>query len=216
MATCAVMGQAVGTAAALCLRQGLSPRQLTQQPERVAELQQVLLRDDQTIRHRRNEDPQDLARQAEVTASDALAEAPPEQVINGFVRDQPGRWENRWAARWKPEGVFLQLTWAQPRTLRQVQITFDTGFPRELTLSQSDSVTAKMVRGPQPETVRDYALLYRGPGTADWVSLVKVTGNYQRLCRHSFGPITTTALRLHITATNGDELVRVFEVRCYG
>src|SRR5207249_9930413 len=67
MATCAVEGQAVGTAAALCTRHRLLPRQLYQDKARLAELQQTLLRDDQTIKHRKNEDPLDLARAARVT-----------------------------------------------------------------------------------------------------------------------------------------------------
>ena len=62
MATCSSIGQAVGTAAALCKRYGILPRQLAQQSKRVTELQQTLLRDDQTVRGRRNEDPADLAR----------------------------------------------------------------------------------------------------------------------------------------------------------
>ena len=59
MATCAVMGQAVGTAAALCIRHGLSPRQLYHDESRLNELQQTLLRDDQTIKNLKNEDPAD-------------------------------------------------------------------------------------------------------------------------------------------------------------
>ncbi len=65
--TLAAIGQASGTAAALCAQQGLSPRQLGQQ--RIAELQQRLLKDDQYIPELRNEDPRDLARGARLAAS---------------------------------------------------------------------------------------------------------------------------------------------------
>lgn len=67
MATCAVIGQAAGTAAALCIRHGVRPRELA--AEHAAELQQQLLRDDCYIPGVRNEDPFDRARHAEVTAS---------------------------------------------------------------------------------------------------------------------------------------------------
>ena len=50
MATCGVIGQAVGTAAALCARHGLTPRGLYEDKKRLAELVQTLLRDDQTIK----------------------------------------------------------------------------------------------------------------------------------------------------------------------
>lgn len=65
--TLSALGQAAGTAAALCVRHQLSPRALGR--ERIAELQQTLLKDDQYIPALKNEDPADLARTARVTAS---------------------------------------------------------------------------------------------------------------------------------------------------
>jgi hypothetical protein len=112
------------------------------------------------------------------------------------------------------EPVWIQLMWDQPTKVRMVQITFDTGFQRELTLSASESVTRRMVRGPQPETVRDYAL--RGLIHGHPQTLVEVTGNYQRLCRHELvppGPLL--GLRLELKATNGAPIARVYEIRCY-
>jgi hypothetical protein len=71
-----------------------------------------------------------------------------------------------------------------------------------------------MIRGPQPETVRDYVLEARLPG-GRWQELASVQGNFYRLRRHSFPPVETEAIRLRIKATNGDPLARVFEIRCY-
>src|SRR5215831_3468207 len=104
MATCSVIGQATGTAAACCLAHQLTPRQLAADKTRVEELQQMLLRDDQTIRHRRNTDPLDLARAAEVLASGTVTDSDPANVINGLVRDLPGKWESRWATEMQPGG----------------------------------------------------------------------------------------------------------------
>src|SRR6185437_4622860 len=64
MATCAVMGQATGTAAALAARHGVAPRKIYEDKEKLSELQQTLLRDDQSINNLRNDDPRDLARKA--------------------------------------------------------------------------------------------------------------------------------------------------------
>jgi hypothetical protein len=218
MATCSVIGQAAGTAAALCVWKQLLPRELAGDRQRMAELQQLLLRDDQTIRDRRNEDSLDLARRAEVSASDSVEGSEPAHVINGLVRDLPGKWDNRWGAKLGPDGVWLQLDWKQPQTLRQVQLTFDTGFHRELTHSQQNDKykgDRAIIWGPQPETVRDYELLYLAPGQDTWTSLGKFTGNYQRLRRHEFAPFRATALRLRITATQGEGTARVYEIRCY-
>ncbi len=66
-ATCAVMGQAAGVAAALCRKYRRSPREL--RAERIMELQQALLKDDAYIPAMHNADPRDLLRGARVTAS---------------------------------------------------------------------------------------------------------------------------------------------------
>jgi hypothetical protein len=215
MATCSVMGQAMGTAAAFCLEKKLLPAAVANDKARTAELQQILLRDDQTIRNVRNEDPLDLARKAEVTSSSALPDADPEHIINGLVRDLPKKTENRWRADIAEGGVHVQLEWKEPQKIRQVQITFDTGFERPLTLTQQNNFNSRMVRAAQPETVRDYELLYRASGETDWKSLGVFTGNYQRLVRHEFPAFSAGALRLKITATNGSKVASVFEVRCY-
>jgi len=67
MGTCAIFGQAVGTAAHLCLQMGCSPRDLAK--SHVRDLQQLLLKGDCYIPGIRNEDDGDLARGAAVTAS---------------------------------------------------------------------------------------------------------------------------------------------------
>ena len=216
MATCAVLGQAAGTAAAQCARDGCTPRQLQADPDRLRALQQTLLRDDQTIKGLRNEDPNDLARQARVTASNTVPSARPEAVIDGFVRDLGDSWQHRWGATLDEGDSWLELAWDQPQRIREVQITFDSGFQRELTLSASDAVSRPMVRGPQPETVRDYQILTRPVRGGEWAELLRVTGNHQRLVRHTFAPVAVQAVRLRISATHGDPIARVYEVRAYG
>ena len=66
-ATLFTLGQAAGTAAALALKSGLSPREYG--CRHIRDLQQRLLKDDQFIPNLRNEDPFDLARTAHVTAT---------------------------------------------------------------------------------------------------------------------------------------------------
>ncbi|MHA6484949.1 FAD-dependent oxidoreductase [Paenibacillus sp. strain BS8-2] len=70
MATCAVMGEAAGTAAAMCVERGITPRTLAE--EHIEALQQTILRNDGSIIGLRNDDCNDLAKQAEVQASNWL------------------------------------------------------------------------------------------------------------------------------------------------
>ena len=72
MATCGHNGQAVGMAAAICLRDGLLPRDLLK-TESMRELQQRLLRAGQFIPGVAHEDQADLARAATITATSELA-----------------------------------------------------------------------------------------------------------------------------------------------
>ncbi len=214
MATCAVMGQALGTAAAMCSRYSLSPGGLYQDKPRLAELKQTLLRDDQSIKNLKNEDPLDLARSAKVTASDVHETAKPENVLTGLTRDMSGVLTNRWLAPLTDDGAWLELSWDKPRKLRMVQLVFDTGFHRELTLTSAASHQKNIVRAVQPETVRDYELVLR---TADdrLIPVTEVKDNYQRLRRHYFDPQEAIGLRIHITATNGSDTARIYEVRAY-
>lgn len=72
MATCGLMGQAVGTLAAFSTHQGKDPVALTD-PEEVKSIQQALLRDGCFLPHRANQDSSDLARTAEAEASSSFA-----------------------------------------------------------------------------------------------------------------------------------------------
>lgn len=67
MKTCAVIGQAAGTAAAMSARKGLAPSEFGK--EELSELRQRLLREDCFIPGLRNADEEDMARTATVEAS---------------------------------------------------------------------------------------------------------------------------------------------------
>ena len=80
-ATIFTLGQAAGTAAALSIAKGLNPREFGQ--KHIVELQQRLLKDDQFIPQLRNDDPLDLARKANVTATSSMN-------IVTYDRNEPG------------------------------------------------------------------------------------------------------------------------------
>lgn len=218
MATCAVQGQAIGTAAALCAAGSITPAALAADHAKVAALQQVLIRDDQTIRAARNEDPLDLARSATVSASATVPDSAPENVLTGETRDRVDPMVNPWVHRWGcPMGadVWLALTWDAPQTIGHIQLTFDSGFHRELTLTERVSYQNRIVKGPQPEVVRDYRIEADAGDGRGFVEVLRAQGNVQRLRRHTFEPIVAKAVRIRIDATNGADTARIYEVRCY-
>jgi hypothetical protein len=172
------------------------------------------LRDDQSIKGLKNEDALDLARTAKVTASGEDANCAPAQVLNGWTRTLP-EYPNQWAAPLAADGAWLELAWDKPQSLKQIQLTFDSGFIRELTLSSSDNANKGIIRAPQPETVKAYSLQYQTVDGKDWVELASVTNNHQRIRRHKFAAVNAKRIRVQVKETNGDKLARIFEVRCY-
>ena len=220
MATCAVEGQAIGTAAAQCLEARLLPRDVARDATQIAKLRQALLRDDQTIKGLTNQDPLDLARSAKVTASAESGAARAELLLDGHVRDIPDPHGDpaelhHWAAP-VAEGrpAWVEFRWNQPQRVREVQITFDSGFKRQLTLSAQEAQNVNLLRAAQPETVKDYTVVARlADGTEKRVVVVK--NNFQRLKRHRFEATDIQSLRIEVLATNGDPMARIFEIRCY-
>lgn len=223
MATCAVVGQGVGTAAAYAVGCDRDPAELAADPAAMKAIQQELLRQDCYLIGRLNEDPHDLARQATAAASSELPDGAAANVFSGQTRAvhgpngappyraRPGT--HRWISEELP--AWLELAWDAPVEIAQVQLIFDTGLDRYLTLSHSDDYSARMEWGhAQPETVADYRLTARVG--EDWRELVAVRGNYQRRRSHDFAPVETRRLRLEITATGGISQARVCELRVYG
>lgn len=210
MGTCSVVGQAVGTAAALCAREGITPAELK---KHIAPLQQMLLKGDAYIIGATNADPYDLARSAEVVASSEMPEGRAANIVNGLRRGVY-RVTNRWISDpTKGFPQWVELRFSREVRLREVHLVFDTGLHRPLTLTHSDSYNARMIRGAQPETVRDYDLQLIHPRST--LTIASVRGNYQRFCRHRFPVHSASALRLVVHATNGGPSARVFEIRAY-
>lgn len=214
MATCSTLGQAAGTAAACCVAWNCLPRDLAADPSRLHRLQQLLLKDDQSLLGIPNQDENDLARNAIVTCSHEEPEGPAAAVIDGWNRDVGDGHSHQWQASMITENPWIQLAWNQPQTIALVQLTFDSGLYRRLFLSGEDSAYFAQTRGPQPELIAEYTI--EALVDAAWKPLVRQTDNYVRLRRHRFDPVSVSALRLRLLRTHGDLFGRVFEIRCYG
>jgi hypothetical protein len=216
MATCAAMGQAIGTAAALILahpERGIAEHFAGDERE---QLQQRLLRDDAFLPGARNRDAADLARSARATASSETPHGVAANVIDGVTRELPagfGPWADGATHRWESTALpaWIELAWVRPQSVREIHVTFDSGLQRELTLSASDSTNAKVIRAPQPELVRDYAILLDGR------VVLEVSENHLRKRVHRLpSAVAARTLRLAVKNTHGSGQARVFEIRAYG
>lgn len=208
MGTCAVGGQAVGTAAALCKKYGCTPHDVE---AHMKELQQLLLKDDCYIPGYKNEDPADLARTAQVSAGSE--KQPAANVINGVSRTV-GEDENCWQSDGLAgDNGVLSLKWDVPHTLRQVRLTFDPNLCSSIKITLSSKRIAEQVPGVPPELVRDYDVELLKDGHV--LASRSVRGNYQRLNVLNFEACDCDEVRLHVLATNGIADARVYEVRAY-
>jgi hypothetical protein len=120
---------------------------------------------------------------------------------------------HQWRAEMAEDGAWLCLEWGKKQTLGRSRSPSTRASTGSCSLSGEDGTLTGQVRGPQPETVRDYVLEVKDGGK--WREIARNTGNFLRLVRHGFGtPVKTRALRLRVARTNGDPHARVFEVRC--
>jgi len=126
----------------------------------------------------------------------------PENVINGKARIWDGE-TNMWASDpSQPFPQWIELDFGNLTDVNAVYLTFDTNMaPRIPTAARP------------PECVRDYTVSCRDG--AGWRTVADVKGNWLRRRIHRFDTIKTDKVRLTVTATNGDEYARVFEVRAY-
>ncbi|RHQ78907.1 FAD-dependent oxidoreductase [Firmicutes bacterium AF22-6AC] len=210
MGTCAIGGQAAGTAAALCIKYDCNPRGVG---EHITELQQLLLKDDAYIPGIRNKDPADLARGAKVTATSAQEGFAPENVINGISRDEDGH-RNLWiSGEGRAGGETLSLELAEEQPVSEVHLTFDPNFhyPIKITLSRKRQAQQRI--GVPPELVRDYTVaLWQGDKK---VAEQTVTRNVQRKNIVTFPKTECDRITVTVNQTNGSNEAHIYEVRVY-
>ena len=213
MATCSTLGQAIGTAMAFCNIHHLDPAGLVKDKEKLQNYQQLLLQDDQSLLGVVNESPDDHARTARVKASSETPDGHAKQVIDGVNRDIGDGATHQWRAEMSAGPQWIELKLKKPVSVGQIHLTFDTGLQRQLRLSGEESVMRNQVRGPQPETVKDYIIqLYSGNKT---VKNLEIKGNYLRKRVHEMEGVMADRIRIWVNSTHGDPLARIFEIRCY-
>ena len=227
MATCAAVGQGVGTAAAFAVGAGEACARLQELPdnrELMARIQGRLLRTDAFLIGRAAADSRNVAGKATLSASSSQAGGEPEWVVSGQTRCVHGKRgasperANPGSHRWMSDPAaglpaWIQLEWLEPVRLQQARLVLDTGLHRHLTLSHHDGYAARMIWGrPQPETVADYVIEIREDG--EWKTVTHCVDNHQRLRVHELAcdrPVD--ALRVTVTRTQGLDHARVVEIQ---
>lgn len=186
MATCAVLGQALGTAVALSLRD-----QCTVEQVNIAELQQTLMEDDCYLPwHRRR--ISDLSQKALCTD---------DIVRNGMDRGE----ENCWIGN---ADDTITYTFEKDTPVRMIRLIFDSNLNRKYK-NMPCSYPLHETKYKLPTTlIKSYRI--EGVDSSGHVFTVEVTDNHHRFVRHKVDWLVRT-VRFIPMDTHGCETFRVFD-----
>lgn len=208
MATCALMGQAVGTAAHLCTEKSVMPRELGK--KHINTLQEQLMRDDAFIPKRPARDPNDLARKASELVASSTKSGDVKLLTNGWSRDIDGK-IHHWESVNLPAEV--QLEWEESVTLSTIEIKCDTNVKRNIMMRKDSKNDERFTNTVPEEMLKSLEVEARVRGR--WQKISSIEENRTRLIKFNFETIKTTAIRLRLKETYGKTSVKLFEIRAY-
>ena len=197
MATCAIVGQAVGTAASIAVKNSLTPRGVYE--EKLSELQQTLMDDDCYLPGHSRQIPK-LTRKAALKAS----EGDPDILRSGIDRpDAHG--SNVWEGKM---GSWIEYSLSEPARISAVRLVFDSDLNRtglNMPCNYPLEPELRMVPRSMVRAFRIEALDEQG----QWCPVERVSNNYQRLVRLDVD-VKTAKIRFIPEKTWGLDVARVF------
>ncbi len=206
MATCALLGEAVGVAAAIAAREGTTPRGVYE--GHIAELQQTLMDDDCYLPFRKRGISRTTAAARVEGDGDNL-----EALRNGLDRPIGGA-DNGCKI---PLGGHVLYRFDAPTDIRGVRVVFDSDLNRETLPAPEAKLCRTMIHNrpldwPDSYPPRTLTRRYRidaimPDGSVQ--TLVEETNNYQRLRRHA-ASVRAAAIRLTPLETWGSDASHVF------
>ena len=211
MGTCAIGGQAVGTAAAIAVKYGCSPKEVGK--NHIKELQQTLLKEDCYIPGIKNQDELDLARKMKVSASGFTGEDKPENVLSGVTRgteESSHIWQSQ---NFSNGNAWIKLESDLPLKVNQIRITFDPDLNKEIMITQTKRRQDLIVKGMPLSLVKDYTVTCYDKGKQTFKKVVK--DNLERLAVIDAPDVLMDKLVVEVQSTYGCEHARIFEIRIY-
>ena len=186
MATCAILGQALGTAVSQAVRDGCAVEQVD-----IPRLQQTLMADDCYIPWHQREVP-DLTKRASCNT---------EVVRNGMDRGE----ENLWIGR---EGEFVEYRWDEEQEIREIRLVFDNDMNRKYhNMPCNYPLVQNKFKLPQT-LIREYRI--EGERADGETFSLYVGDNHQRFVRHAVD-WRVRRLRFIPLSTHGCEQFRLFD-----
>ncbi len=206
MGTCAIEGQAVGTAAAIGVRDGLDPRGVYE--KRITELQNMLMDDDCYIPWH-VKPMNDLTKNARLQAE---SDDDVEYLRNGIERDVDGV-KQYFAA---DPGSYIEYHFDAPTKVNGIRLVFDSDLRNEKgkRMPAMYPIDGHNVELPE-ELIKEFSIkIQTGGPDSEWEEIHYQEDNYRRLVRI---PVEkkVTAVRLIPEITWGLDEARIYTFELY-
>ncbi len=206
MATCAIEGQAVGTAAAIGVRNQLDPRGIYE--TRIPELQQTLMEDDCWLPWH-TKAVNDLTSKARLQAE---SEGDAEILRNGEERDFTGTSQYFTA----DFGSFIEYHFDEPTQVNGIRLVFDSNLRDKHLKRMPCWYPAEGIETELPEELlKEFSIKIQTDGEdSKWEEAVYCEDNYKRLVRIPIGK-KVTAIRFTPEASWGLDSARIYAFELY-
>lgn len=211
METCALVGQAVGVAASIAVKEAISPREVGK--NHINKLKQQLMEDDCYLPYNRME-MSDITKESKISSEGSWTE----KLINGIERKINGK-DNAWEGNIGDSITFL---FNKENYIESIRFIFDSDLNRKTIGDEIDgkpflegkstpsNIPLNMPALNIPKTlVKDVKIELLIDG--EWVETDGIKNNHQRLVIVSVGK-TAKAVRFTPTETYGLEKARIYSI----
>ena len=199
MATCAVLGQAIGTAASMAVAEKITPREVG--ANYIKELQQNLMEDDCYLPNFERTIPE-LSRNAELIVSN---NGNAENLRNGCDRII-GDNLNAWIAE---NGDYAEYRFAKAEKISKIRLVLDS----DLSRPEKNIVALRTLKQPDmklPMTLaKNFEISYQD-SKGKWHLLEKVENNFRRLVVWDNLGLEVKAVRFKLSRTWGNKKINIF------
>ncbi len=205
MATCAVIGQAIGVSSAYAIKKNIPPKQVI---NNISEIQKTLIYSDCFLPNIKIQNNNDYALNSTITASSSKEGHFPENIINGYSRNINDD-INLWASSgFSSSGEWLKLSLGEAKDIENIKLKFDSNLSKQIMISHFTNNTN--IQTPI-ELVKNYTIKFYNKGLE--VYKHEVFGNYQRFNDIKLENIVIAdEIELLFLETNGINEARLFEI----
>ena len=200
MGTCAILGQACGTAAAIAVENHISPREVGK--KFIAELQQRLMENDCFLPGLLRKIPK-LSAEAELSVSN---KANAEVLRDGFDRDDENT-SHRWSCQ---AGDFARYDFASAQKISRIRLVLDSDLNRpEKNIVALRTVDQPILKLPD-QLLRNFELSYQSVPGGKWHKIAVIKDNFKRLVTLDHLDIKAVSVKLTVKKSWGNSECGVY------